>query len=116
MALKDRVKQLEFDVYRLRKNSIVPTYDFGPVDLTWCVHELAAHLKKDVVPASRGVATAALAHEFTQDEYEGIRSTLNAHLALLVERAKGNLDDQDLVEISKRITDTARLLLDADRR
>ncbi len=116
MALKDRVKQLEFDVYRLRKNSIVQTYDFGPVDLTWCVRELAAHLKKDVEPAYRDGATAALAPDFAQDEYESIRSTLNAHLALLVERAKGNLDDHDLAEISKRITDTARLLLDADRR
>lgn len=58
MALKDRVKQLEFDVERLRKNSIVMTYDFGPVDLRWCAHELASHLKKDAEPASQAGAKA----------------------------------------------------------
>lgn len=86
MALKDRVKQLELDVKCIRKNSIVMTYDFGPVDLRWCAHELASHLKKDAEPASQAGAKATPIPEGeTQMSDDRIKEILWKQLQLLSE-------------------------------
>ena len=99
MALKDRVKQLEFDVERIRKNSVVMTYDFGPVDLRWCAHELASHLKKDAEPASQAGAKAAhIPEEETQMSDDRIKEMLGKQLQLLSEHPG---------ESTKELSDTA---------
>lgn len=113
MTLKSRVKRLEADVAGLFEKSKVSTYEFCEVDLGWCANRIAdlttgrgAHIA-DRYPGLAG-AKAALA----QAERDSIRSTLKAHLELMVEKSKSALDGYELAELSKPIVEAARILLE----